>query len=241
MTLWLSYTAWIVSLILFAKKVDVWQPVLTKSTFVWGITTGFILLNDAINASDVGFFREKFFEIASITVIYSYLRNEITFSILAEGVFHIILFVAIALPAVAEQPRERRIASSARTVVVSLLTVIFVIHIITGLMSSWKTIEWPIFIFKGIWPMILGAWVLVFLFPLSIYSGYEQVLIKVKMYPDTETHPWKAMVGLMLALGFRLSWIREARKGGAITYDVAYAESICDAYEKAKDRRFELD
>lgn len=79
---------------------------------------------------------------------------------------------------------------------------------------------------------------MVLVFLLAIVASYEEAFLQLKLYRDKHKGLWKAKLGLVLALGIRLRWIREAGKGG--TKHVARAESVGAAYEAAKCYKNEL-
>jgi hypothetical protein len=86
--------------------------------------------------------------------------------------------------------------------------------------------------------MLLGIWVLMFVFPLAVVASYEDAFLRLNLYRDEQEGLWKAKIGLVLALGIRLRWIREAGKGG--TKHIACADSVSAAYEAAKDYRAKI-
>ena len=235
--IWIVYTLWILSFVWVANQVGIWLTILTKDTFVWSTTAGVVLLLGFTEATKPGYFRRKLSEVAGVVVIFEYFVNLASVSFLTEFFLQPILFLFIVAPVVAEETDQKKILRCMRFWFFAILIAAIVIHTVQTLYASRQTLDWELFALRAVWPMLLGTWVLVLVFLLAVVSGYEQAFLRLEMYHDKHPRLWKTKLGLVLALGIRLRWIREAAKGEAVTYHVAHTDSVCAAYDAAKRYR----
>lgn len=234
---WIVYILWTLSFVWIADRVGIWLTVLTKDTFVWSATAGVALLLGFPDATNPGYFRQKLSEVIGVVVVFEYLVSFISFSLLIEFFLQPIVLFFIVAPVVAEEPDQEKISRRMRFWFFAILIAVIVAHTVQTLYASRQTLDWELFALRAVWPMLLGIWGLVLVFPLAVVSSYEQAFLRPEMYPDNHSGLWKAKLGLVLALGMRLRWIREAAKGGAASYHVAHTESVGAAYEAAKRYR----
>lgn len=238
--MWIVYVLWIMSFVWIADWVGIWLTVLTKDTLVWSTTAGIASLLGFTEATEPGYFRRKLSEVAGVVVVFEYLVNFSSFSFWSELFLQPTILFFIVAPTVAEDPDQKKTWRRARFWFSAVLTIVLVGYTIRTLHASSQTIDWGLLMLRAVWPMLLGIWVLVLAFPLVVVASYELAFLRLRMCRIEHTGLWKAKLGLMLALGIRLKWIREAAKGGAGTYHVAHAESVGAAYEAAKRYRAEL-
>lgn len=239
LALWVIYTLWIVLFVLVADVVGIWDPALTKDTFVWGVSSGLVLLGSFTDATKVSYLKAKATEIVGGIVVIEYFMNLSPFSIPIELVLQVVLLIAIALPAGASNSQEEEIASKVRLWTLTIASAVVVIHTLRTADVSWGAVDWQLSVVKMVLPMLLGLWILILTFPLSIYAAYEEVFLRIDICRSDNSKAWRAKIGVVLALGIRLGLIREAAKGGGMAYDVAHTNSVGAAYEEAKRHRLE--
>ena len=234
---WIVYILWILSFVWIADWVGIWLTVLMKDTLVWSTTAGVALLLGFTEATKPGYFRQKLSEVVGVVVVFEYLVNFASFSFWIELFLQPVLFFFIVAPVVAEEADQEETWRRARVWFLAVLTMVLVGHTVQALHVSWQTVNWGNFALRAVWPMLLGTWVLVLVFPLALVASYEQAFLWLEMRSNEHTGLWKVKLGLVLALRTRLKWVREASKGGAVTYHVTRANSIVTAYEAAKRHR----
>lgn len=236
---WISYALWIMFFVQIADWVQIWRAVLTKDTLVWSATTGIVLLTGFTKATELGYFQRELTKVLSVVVVFEYIVNLASFSFWVEFlILQPLLFVVAIPPSVAWEPEQQKAWHRIRGGLSVILIFVIMGHSVRTLHASWKTLDWSLFLLRAVWPVLLGAWVLVIVFPLAVVASYEKAFLRLRMYRDEHTGLWKTKLGLVLALGIRLRWIREAAKGG--TYHVAHAESISAAYKAGKRYKTEL-
>lgn len=174
----------------------------------------------------------------SLVVIFEYVVNFATFSFLTEFFLQLLLVFLLINPDVISETEQQETWHRVRGGILVILLVAVVVHTVRTLYVSWQTVEWGLFTLRAVWPMLLGVWVLVLVFPLAVVGSYEQAFSQIEVYRNERKGLWKAKLGLILALGVRLRLIREAAKGG--TKHVACAESVGGAYKAAKHYKTEL-
>lgn len=237
-SVWIIYFVWVISLVLVADRIGIWRAILTKDTLVWGLTAGIILLAGVTEAAEPGYFRRALSEVLGVVVIFEYIMNLVSFSLLFEFLLQPALFIVMVSPSVAMEPEWQETWEQVKVGFLTILLVTVVGHTARTLHASWETIDWELFVLRAVWPMLLGTWVLMLVFALGIVASYEEAFLRLGQYRDGRKGLWKAKLGLVLALGIRLRWIHEAAEGG--THHVARAESVGTAYEAAKCYKTEL-
>lgn len=235
---WIVYAAWIISLILIANWFGIWLAMLTKDALVWSVTTGVALVMGLTEAAEPGYFRRELSKVLSVVVIFEYIVNFVTFSFWIELLLQPVLALVVVAPAVVREPEKQKTWRRIRVWFLTILMTVIGVHTVRVLYASWQTLDWGLFALRAVWPLLLGVWVLVLVFLLAIVASYEEAFLQLKLYRDKHKGLWKAKLGLVLVLGIRLRWIREAGKGG--TKHVARAESVGAAYEAAKCYKNEL-
>lgn len=235
---WIVYVLWIMLFILVANWVGIWQAMLTKDTLVWSATAGIALLAGFTEATEPGYFRREVTKVLSVVVIFEYIVNFASFSFWFEFLLQPFLFFFIVAPVIDQKPESQKMWRRVRFWFLAILGVAIMHNTIRTLHTSWQTVNWGLFALRAVWPMLLGIWVLMLVFPMAVVASYEQAFVRLRLYRDEHEGLWKAKLGLVLALGIRLRWIREAAKGG--TKHVAHAESVGAAYDAAKRYKTEL-
>ncbi|MFC7156123.1 hypothetical protein ACFQPA_11760 [Halomarina halobia] len=237
--IWIVYVLWIMSFVLISAWVGLWRAILTKDTVVWSVTAGLALLVGFPEAKNLGYFRQELLKIVSIIVIFEYIVNFASFSFWSELIIQPLIFIFLVAPIIVDDPEQREAWHRGRIWFFAILGIVTLAHTIRILYSTRQTVDWELFALQAVWPILLGIWVLILVFPLAIISSYEEAFIKLRLYRTERKGLWKAKLGLVMALGVRLRLIREAAKGG--TKDVADAESVGAAYEAAKRYKTEID
>lgn len=230
--IWVVYVLWIGLFVLISDWAGIWQPVLTKDTLVWSATAGISVLVGFTEAAEPGYFRREFSKVLSVVVVFEYIMNFASFSFWIEFLLQPLLFFLIVAPTLSKEPRLQETWRRVRSWFLVIIGVAILYNTGRTLYASWQTVDWGLFVLRLAWPMLLGTWVLVLVFPLAVVASYEEAFVRLRMYRDKCKGLWKAKLGLVLALGIRLRWIREAAKGG--TRCVANTESVGTAYEAAK-------
>lgn len=236
--LWIVYTFWIILFVLIADQVGIWRTVLTKDTLVWSATAGIVLLGGFTEAGKPGYFRQKFTDVISLVIFIEYFFNLAVFSLWIELLLQPVIVFFVTAPVAARKLGSQKTWQRRSSWFFAILTVVMVAFIGWTLHTSWQTVAWELFSLRVVWPVLLGIWVLVLVFPLAVVGSYEQAFRQLKIYRDEREGLWKAKLGLVLAFRIRLRLIREAEKGG--TKDVARADSVCAAYEAAERYKTEL-
>lgn len=235
---WIVYSLWIILFVLITDWIGIWRTVLTKDTFVWSATAGIALLVGFTEAAKPDYFRREFTSVLSLVVIFEYIVNFATFSLLIEFLLQPLLAFLLIDPDVVSEAEQRETWRRVRSGLLIILLVIVVVHTVQTLYMSWQTVDWRSFALRAVWPMLLGVWVLALVFPLAVVASYEKAFSRLELYSDEREGLWKAKLGLVLALGIQLRLIREAARGG--TKHIACAESVGTAYRTAKRYKTKL-
>jgi len=235
--IWVAYVVWIAVLIQLLDVIGLWRPVVSKDTIVWATTAGLVLLATFTDVSKSGFFRSAIRKTIGVSVFLEYLVTLATFSLWVELALQPFVFFFAAAPIVVRDSTQR--SSWSRT---STRVSLFLLVAITGntarvLFMSWESVEWALFVFRAIWPVVLALWVLPAVFVVAIVSSYERAFLRLDLYLGKGETAWKPKLALMLALRLRLALIHQAAKGR--TYHVANADSFKNAVKASYEFREE--
>ncbi|MDD2598101.1 MAG: hypothetical protein PHO37_02585 [Kiritimatiellae bacterium] len=81
---WISFIVWIVLIVISAQWQRLWDPQLTKDTFVWAVTTGVVSFSNFTDAHKQGFFKSAAWKTVGVTAFMGYLVSLNSFSLLIE-------------------------------------------------------------------------------------------------------------------------------------------------------------
>ena len=235
--LWIAYALWLSLFVQFTDWFHIWRPILTKDTFVWGITSGLALLAGFAEASKPGYFRRAFRDVVSAVVLVEYLVSFASFSFWWEMLLQPVLASLVIKPTAFQEPKSRETWSSIRPVLSIILGSLIIGNSAIVLYTASSKLNLELVALRLVWPILMGLWVLILVYPLAAVASYEEVFVQLELYRDNPTGLWKAKLGLMLALGPRLKRIRRAARSSAGTYHVAHTDSVSEAYETAKEHR----
>jgi hypothetical protein len=168
-----GYAVWIGAFGFIIIYADIWRPILTKDTLVWGVTAGLALLFSVNKVGEGGYYRQTVQSVAGLLVLFEYVVNMHTFSIWVELVLQTVILFSLILPYGADDPEQRDHYRSHANSVLAVIGVGIVAYTIWAVLSQWNAINWEFFLIKLIWPAILGLWALLFVFPLARYVKYE--------------------------------------------------------------------
>lgn len=230
--IWIVYGLWILAIVEIASRAGIWRTTMAKDTLVWSLTAGIALLLESTDALQPGYFQRAAPRVLSVVVIAEAFFNLAIFPFWIEFILQPVLFIMLISPIIVQDTN----VSKGLHQLVSWFPVVLVLviagYVIQTVYQSWQTLKWGTLALQAVWPILLGIWVLLLVFPLAIVMGYETAFRRLSFYRDKQTGLWKVQLGLVLALGIRPRWVREAAKGG--TNQVANAESVMEAYEAAK-------
>lgn len=174
------YFVWILILICVVNRIGIWRAMLTKDTLLWSTTAGLALLLTSAETPNLAYFWRTFRKAVNGIVILEYLVNTATFSIWIEFfVLQPLLFIALVLPSmaklpsIAKDPEQQKACQYISTGL--LIAILAVVGGYNGLLlsASWETVNKEIFILEMTWPLILGMWVLIFVFALAVITDNE--------------------------------------------------------------------
>jgi len=203
--IWVAYVVWIAVLIQLLDVIGLWRPVVSKDTIVWATTAGLVLLATFTDVSKSGFFRSAIRKTIGVSVFLEYLVTLATFSLWVELALQPFVFFFAAAPIVVRDSTQR--SSWSRT---STRVSLFLLVAITGntarvLFMSWESVEWALFVFRAIWPVVLALWVLPAVFVVAIVSSYERAFLRLDLYLGKGETAWKPKLALK-AYQANLGW-----------------------------------
>ena len=228
---WVTYLVWIGGFVALAYVVGIWKSVLTKDTIVWTATAGLALVGSFTEAWKPGHLRRAFRKAVGTVVLLEYLVTMAAFRLWIEVMLQPIVVLFAVAPIAIKEEKQRTPWQRVGNWFFLILLCVMSAHTALTLHASWESMDWALFVLRGVWPMTLALWVLIAVFGFGVLASYEQAFNRLDWIRDQEVGGWRPKLGLLLALRFGSRWIHEAAKGG--TYDVAHADSVRSAFQAA--------
>lgn len=176
-----SMVGYILLMVFFLYKVDIWDSSQLNVTLIWGITSAFSMFFklNKIN-EDKMFFRKAIIENFKLTVLIDFIVNLNVFSLWFELIFIPFTFVFGAMIAISNRDEKHRLVEKLLNGIAIFLGFSLIIY------SSWQIyihID-EFFTLQKLRdfsvPILLSILYLPFVYLLALYSAYEEVFIRLQ-------------------------------------------------------------
>ncbi len=231
--IWLVYLTWVTGFIWISNVLGFWESALGKLTFVWVFTAGIVLVSKFPDASKSGFSGKIVGGVIGITILVEYLVNLATFSFWVELILQPVLVILAALLVVSERNDGSHMIKTTIGTIFILFAAFLIVYSVRELLVAPAQADIRFHALQIVWPILLTFWVLPLIYALAVISGYQMAFLRMSQSQDESSGAWKSRLGMILAFGIRLKWIREVGQGGIV--HLARAKSVWQAYRAGRE------
>lgn len=188
-TVFALFYAWIAVLVFLMSRVGLWEPAMLKDTLLWGIAGAALVGSSVKAAKEPGYFRRHVGDAVGLAALAEFYLNFADLGLIPELIVQPVLLFAVLVPIVLPQSKENnptlRLFAGLRVLLVLLLFVPPAVHLV----ADRNSIDWAETGRDYLLPILLTLWALVFIYLLSVYSGYEQLFLHMWFANDKRSAP----------------------------------------------------
>ncbi|RJQ07149.1 MAG: hypothetical protein C4558_10150 [Dehalococcoidia bacterium] len=194
------------------SRFDAWNTALAKDTVVWFIGSGTVAFGMAVQAKDYSYVRSVVRRTIAATVLVEFFTNNIfVFPLAWELVLQPVLFLLVALGAVAET--ESRFLPVKRLVeallaAFGLAVFAFVVWRVT---TSWTSLDGGQLARELVLPLWMAIGVIPFLLAMGLLSAYEQTYLRLRFAHQDRRLPWYVGIAVLGGLNVRIDAVARLR------------------------------
>lgn len=210
----LLLSAYVALTVYALSKTGLWVPALWKDTLVWFVTVALASLLETGKALE----EKRFFEgilgrAIAIAVVVEYIVNLYTFPLLVEILTFPVLFtLSMASAFGATGSEHRRVGKFA--------DMILAFYVVTVLILSISTVAGQILTWEGfrafILPVTLTICLLPYLYGLVLFSGYENLFLRLRFLTTDDEIQRYARKTLFRGFGLSITKLREYSQRGRL-------------------------
>lgn len=161
------------------NKVNFWDLDYLKDSLLWLFTVGFVLIFKSVEAKDITYFKNILRESLKWTVLFEFIINFYSFSLITEFIMLPVLVFITTTQAFSELDKKNIQVTKLLTNILSLIGIVFlgfsIYKTIIGFETFFSFTTLRIFIF----PIVLTTLFLPFIYFLSLFSVYESYFIRL--------------------------------------------------------------
>lgn len=160
-------------------KINFWNLNFLKDSILWLFTVGFVLIFKSVEAKNTNFFKKNLQDSLKWTILFEFIINFYSFSLIVEFLLLPILVFITATQAFSELDKKNIQVTKLLTNILSIIGFVFlgisIYKTVIGFESFFSFATLKIFIF----PLILTILFFPFIYFLSLYSIYESYFIRL--------------------------------------------------------------
>lgn len=179
------FLIYFIGIILFLKKINIWEFYLYKDFLIWFIGTGIILFFNSNKFKTYSDFNKVTVKIFSINQIFTFSLNFYNFSILGEFILIHILMLLTALYIYSNLYKERKEYLQVSKLIKGLLTIIviiIIIHAFYNFIISYNKLLTINNLKSFLLPLSLTLLFLPIIYMIVIYMKYEDLFFYLNGY-----------------------------------------------------------
>lgn len=161
------------------NKVNFWDLDYLKDSLLWLFTVGFVLIFKSVEAKDITYFKNILRESLKWTVLFEFIINFYSFSLITEFIMLPVLVFITTTQAFSELDKKNIQVTKLLTNILRLIGIVFlwfsIYKTIIGFETFFSFTTLRIFIF----PIVLTTLFLPFIYFLSLFSVYESYFIRL--------------------------------------------------------------
>lgn len=221
------------------SRFHAWNTALAKDTVVWFIGSGTVAFGMAVQAKDYRYVRSVVRRTIAVTILVEFFTNNIfVFPLAWELILQPILFLLVALGAVAET--ESRFLPVKRLVeaLLGMLALGVLAFVVWRVTTSWTLLDGMQLARELVLPLWMAIGVIPFLLAMGLLSAYEQTYLRLRFAHRERRLPWYVRVAVLGGLNVRLSAV--ARLGYPWLSEIAGTASLREAWLVVRKYRREV-
>ncbi|MGM9337558.1 hypothetical protein [Streptomyces murinus] len=232
------YGALLFGLTWLVAQFGYWDSSLIGAVGFWFLFTGFkSFLQSADTGSKDGFFRERAVELVGLAAFFEFFLNIRTFSLPVEFFLQLVLAFLFLMRTVSKTKEELKSVSRLLGSLLALAILWLVVATIDNLVDHRSDIEVHDVIALYLVPIWLTVGSLPYIYLLSLYGGYESVMVRMRASEDPPVS-WRAKLGVMVGLKGNLRQIHDfvgvwSRRAG-VTGSFSGARRIVKEFKEAR-------
>lgn len=195
--------AYVIGLVLLARRFDLWSVDLLKDTIIWFIATGFVLFINVSRSAQRGFFRSASLDAAKATVFLEFFLNLMVFSLPVELLLLPVVFLATAIPIVARGNPANASVVRFMSFVSSALGLGIGTYVVWKIVTKWHEVA-RVDTLRGLaLPIWLTLGLLPFVYVLSLWVNYGSAFTRVDIATDDGRARRRVKIALLITLNVR--------------------------------------
>ena len=204
---------YIIASVFILSFVGIWQWANLKTTVLWGITSAFVAMFDAIRLTgDKAYFRKLLYDIFNVTVVVTFIAEFYSFGLLIELVlFPLLAFIGILHAYSEKQPESDPVKKLLGWIMISAGLWILIYSGYQMITNFHEVATKDTALEFGI-PIILSLSFLPFIYFLNVYITYENSFIRIGLSIKDRSllryAKWQARIHFRTDLDFLRRWAR---------------------------------
>jgi hypothetical protein len=224
----LAMTVYVSLLILVARRIHAWDPVLLKDTLLWyfGVATVMFFSVHEVSKGSRSF-RSLVLTNLRFAIVLEFIINLYVFNIFIELLLVPILALIAGIAAVAETRPEHKPVRTSMDVLLACFGIYLVIHAVVSIVSDFQGFASFQNMQAFLLPITLTILLVPFLYLLTVYMAYESVFNRVEWFLRRK----EQLVGFAKRRVFRACLLRLSkvkRFSGPFAAELGGAESRVD-------------
>lgn len=209
-----------------------WETDLVVDTVVWLFGPAFGLLLSMSRVGDPSFFGRAVLTTIRVTVLIEFLVNLFVFSLPVELILQPVLTFLVLLSAVAGMKQEFQSVRRGLDVLLALIGMGLTAYVVYRLVRDWETFEPLGSLRLLVLPVWLTLTVIPFIYLYGAFAIYQAAFMRMAGVGRESEPQWRARLGLVSVLHFRLRLVGEFH--GYWASQAASAKSLGHARQAVK-------
>jgi hypothetical protein len=195
------FYAWMAVIVVAMWRVGLWQPAMLKDTLLWAIAGAALIVNSINESKEPGFFRRRIGDAIGLAAAVEFYVNLGNLGLIGELIAQPLLTFAILVPIVLKPSKVNNPTLHLATVVRAVIVLVLLAPPAIHLINDRASIDWAETGRDFVLPIWLTVWALVFVYFLSVMSGYEQLLLHMYFANDRRGAPLKVKAAVVSKFG----------------------------------------
>ena len=164
------------------SKLRIWEVALLKDTIFWLFGSAFVLLINTDKATqDKGFFKKILIDNLKLILVIQFIVNLYTFSLGVELILVPILFMIVAMSAVAEMEQESMIVKKIADFILSAYGVSLIVAVLVKILGDYQAFATIENLRAFILPLLLTFAYIPFLYLFALLMAYESLFVRMEI------------------------------------------------------------